>query len=450
MLIEFAISNFRSIKDRQVFSMLPSDRVKDRTVKLLTSQNYPNLSVLPAAVIYGKNNAGKSNFIRAFRALEWLVLNSHKITVGDSLDANEHFLLNSETLEMPTLFELDFIASNGVRYLLIIEFNREKIIREELFMFSQSATGKTTKRKWYIRNAGQSIQFGDELKGAKKPIEDRLLENVLFLSKAVNENNAQLRPIFEFFQQGIYVTDMQEGYIDFQTRYFGKLSTEKDGSTKMETLNIALDGIDSGILYLEVAKNSTLPKNFEVGGKDDGELSENERIQRDKILDTLKHEIKAIHRFFDGNEEKGVFALPLNEESEGTRKFIALFTKLMELQESGSLFIVDELERSLHPLLVQFLLQLITNRQNNRNNVQLIFTTHDTTIFDVLDQDQINILEKDVYGATSVYTISDIKGIRGDIPTQKWYLSGKLGGTPNINSYQINKALSTLNEQENK
>ncbi len=446
MLIEFAITNFRSIKERQVFSMLPSVRVKDRNIPLQRVEKY-NLDVLPVAVIYGRNNVGKSNLANSFRALEWLVLNSHRFTVGGKLLANEWFAFDEQTTEAPTIFELDFVAPDKVRYLFLVEFDMSKIIREELYAYSISPTGKTTKRKWYVRNSGEPIQFGDEFKGIKKPIEERLLENVLFLSKAVNENNLQLRPIMNFFQHGIYISDMSDGYIDFQTRYFGKISTENNGSKKMETLNKAVKSIDSGILYLEVAKAATLPKNFQIGEKEEGELTDIEKAQRDKILDTLKHEIKAIHRFFDNKKEKGTKALPLSEESEGTRKFIAVFTKLMELQESNAVFIVDELERSLHPLLTQALVQIITNPINNPNQAQLIFTTHDTNLFEVLDHDQINILEKDMYGATEIYALSDIRGIRSDIPSQKWYMAGKLGGTPNINFSQITEAILELNEK---
>ena len=447
MLIEFAITNFRSIKERQIFSMLPSDRVKERKIPLLRKENY-KLDILPIAVIYGLNNAGKSNIIKAFHALEWLVLSSHKFSIGDKILANEHFEFDEQTLLANSIFELDFIANDKIRYLYIVEFNKQKIIREELFSYAISVTGKTTKRKWYIRNAGNPIQYGDEFKGIKKPIEDRLIENMLFLSKAVNENNTQLRPIFEFFQQSIHITNMSDGYVDFQTRYFGKIAVEKDGSKKMETLNTVVRNIDTGILYLEVEKISTFSKQIKIENKEDEELTENEKVEREKLLDILKQEIKAYHRLFNGKVEKGVTSIPLSEESEGTRKFIAVFTKFMELQESYSVIIVDELEKSLHPLLTQTLIRIITNPETNPNQAQLIFTTHDTNLFDVIDNDEINILQKDIYGATEIYTLSDIKGLRNDIPAQKWYLSGKLGGIPNIGSFQINKAIRELNEEK--
>lgn len=447
MLIEFAITNFRSIKERQVFSMLPSDRVKERHLPLQSvGEEYPDLKLLPLAILYGKNNVGKSNLVKAFRALQWLVLNSHKFSLGDLLLANESFAFDIQTQEKPTIFELDFIATDRTRYLFIVEFNKTNILREELHQYVTN-TKKTNTRKLYIRKEGEPIQFTDELKGPKKSIEERLTEKKLFLSKAVDENNVQLRPIYDFFQKYLHITDMSGGYIEFQTRYFGQLTFGHDGHKKMEALNDALRNIDAGILFLEVSKEGEIPKNIKVENSE-GQLSEKEKIEVEKILDVLKHKIKAVHRLFDGKEEKGTTTIGLENESEGTRKFIALFTKFMELGTTGGVFIVDELERSFHPLLTQVLIKIMADPKTNPKQAQLIFTTHDSSLLNLLDNalstDQINILEKDSFGATEIFTVSDIRGLRGDIPWQKWYMSGKLEGIPNISAYQINQTLQAI------
>lgn len=447
MLIEFAITNFRSIKERQIFSLLPSDRVKERHFSLQSVKDYPNLELLPLAMIYGKNNVGKSNLVKAFKALQWLVLNSHHFSVGNLLLANESFAFDTKTQEQPTVFELDFIAADKIRYLFIVEFNKTDILREELHKYVVTTTNKTTTRKLYSRKSGESIQFTDELKGPKKSIEERLTENKLFLSKAVDENNTQLRPIHEFFQQSMHITNMSDGYIGFQTSYFGKVALAQDGPKKMEALNEALRSIDTGILHLEVSKEGELPKNIKIESNEE-QLDEKGKREREKLLDMLKHKIKAVHRLFDGREEIGTASIDLENESEGTRKFIALFTKFMALGTTGGVFIVDELERSFHPLLTQVLIKIIANPQTNPKQAQLVFTTHDSSLLNLLDStlstDQINILEKDSFGATEIYTVSDIRGLRGDIPWQKWYMSGKLEGIPNINAYQINKTLHSL------
>jgi len=445
MILEFSITNFRSIKGRQTFSMLPSNRVKEREKPLQIVEKYPDLEVLPLALIYGSNNAGKSNLVRAFSALRWLVMHSHRFTVGIPLKPNESFLFDKKTQKAPTIFEIDFVATDKKRYLYTVEFSTSKILREELHYYRVSKTGRLTKRQLFVRNANIPIKYGDDFLGIKKPIEDRLIENVLYLSKSVQENNKNLRPILDFFQKGVTITSMSEGYIDFQLRYFGKVVSKIDKSNKLEAINNALRNIDSGILRIEIQKNTDIPSQY-VLNEDDGEVDKIEKVKREEILDTLKHDIRAIHRFFDDEKEIGEQYIPLTEESEGTRKFIALFAKLMDMGTYGGVFIVDELERSLHPLLTKALLALLTNPKTNPKQAQLIFTSHDVTLFDVLDNDQINILEKDKYGATEIYTVSDIRGLRTGIPIGKWYLSGKLGGIPNINLDQITKNLDKLYE----
>ncbi len=367
MLIEFAVTNFRSIKERQTLSMLPSDRVKAEARKnpLFQTSGYKDFNLLTLAAIWGKNSAGKSNIVKAFDALRWLVRHSHQFTKGNSLDANEYFRFDVSFEKRPTIFEMDFIGSDLKRYSYLIEFNKVEVLREELHFFVVGATGKTNRRKLYIRQSGQSISFGDDFKGLKKPIEERTRPNVLFLSKSISENNTFLEPVFSFLTGGFQISDFSEGYIDFQTRYFAKVATDT-ASSGMEKLNKALRDIDTGILYLKASKMDSLPKNILVEEHPDEDLNDEQRKKRDDLVDTLKTEIKAVHRLFNGREEIGLYEdFPLGDESEGTRKFIAVFTAFVSMLEKGKLFIVDEFDKSFHPSLTKTLISLLTNPKIN-------------------------------------------------------------------------------------
>lgn len=442
MLIEFSVTNFRSIKERQTLSMLSSDRVKseDRRNALFPISQYKNLDLLTCAAIYGKNSAGKSNIIKAFKAIEWLVLHSHSFTRGNRLEANETFQFSTDFAQIPTLFEIDFLAKDGKRYLYTIEFNKEEILREELHYFAVTSTGKTTKRKLYIRLAHQPISYGDDFKGLRKPIEERTLQNVLFLSKSISENNSFLGSVFDFFQTGFRISDFSEGYNDIQTKFFAKLASEKS-SLDMKILNDALVSIDTGILELTSARLEELPPNFRFKDISEDELSDEEKKKRDELIDTLKTEMRAVHRLFDGIAEIGTKSIPLKEESEGTQKFIAVFSTLIQLLKSGTLMVVDEFDKSFHPHLTQTLISLLANPNVNKNGAQLIFTTHDNTLLDILDNDQINLVQKDFMGATEIYTVSDIRGLRGDVANSKRYLRGELEAVPNINKSSLYQSL---------
>jgi len=445
MILEFSVTNFRSIKDKQTFSMLPSNRVKERKNPLLNVEHYQDLAVLPVALIYGKNNAGKSNLLKAFYALKWLVLNSYKFTHNTPLSPNENFLFDLQTQQTPTEFEIDFIATDKKRYLYSIELNKSEILREELHYYKISPKGKLTKRQLFIRHSGKPIRYGDDFKGAKKSIEERLIENILFLSKAVHENNQNLRSIFDFFEKKVSTTDMSQGYIDFHLRYYGKVISGANNADMLEAISNALRSVDTDILRLEVKKDAEIPYQYTIA--DSNSLNEKDKKIREEILDTLKHSMQTIHRLFDGKQEVGEQPLPLSEESEGTRKFVALFSKIMDMGKNGGVFIVDELERSLHPILTKILLPIFSNPITNPKQAQIIFTSHDATLQEALDNDQINLLEKDKYGATEIYTVSDIRGLRNGASIEKRYLSGQLGGIPNINLYQITKNLDQLYEE---
>lgn len=440
MLIEFAATNFRSIKERQVLSMLPSERVKleKRKNALFNVPGYKNLDLLTLAGIWGRNSSGKSNLIKAFKAMKWLVLKSHTFTYGDSLKANESFAFDVKYHDMPTLFEMDFVGEDRKRYFYLIEFDEKEIYKEELHYYVISDQEKTTRRKLYVRHKGDTITYGEDFRGFRKVVEERTLPNVLFLSKSVQENNAFLNPVFDFFKMGFAVSDFTEHQIDFQSRYFAKIAGE-DNQKDLEILNNALKSIDTGILQLEIEKTNKLPKNIIIEPED--ELNEKQIKEREMFIDIFKTEIKAVHRVFEGNNEIGIERRALQEESEGTRKFIAVFSAFMQIIKKGNLFVVDEFDKSFHPLLTKTLILLLANPRINKNGAQLIFTTHDADLMDVLDNDQINLLQKDEYGATEIYAVSDIRGLRGDVSIAKRYLRGELEAIPTINHSAINRSL---------
>ncbi len=440
MLIEFAITNFRSIKERQVFSMLPSDRVRNRKNPVFPIPNYKDLNLLTLAGIWGRNSAGKSNLVKAFKAIKWLVLQSHHLTRGDLLHAHEPFVFDINYQNKATLFEIDFIAKNQNRFLYILEFDKNEILREELFYYIVSNTEKTNKRKLYIRRKGESISYGEDFKGFRKSIEKYTLPNVLFLSKSVRENSSFLDPVFDFFKKDFILSDFSEGYIDFHPRYFAKIANE-NANSDMDTLNAALQNIDTGILHLTTNKSDKLPKNIIFDEKQEEDLNEEQLKQRTFLMDTLKTEIKAVHRLFDGKKEIGFHSLSLSEESEGTRKFIAVFTALIQRIKNGDLFIIDEFDKSFHPLLTKMLVLLLADPKINAKGAQLIITTHDVELMDSLDTDQIYLAQKDFIGATETYTVSDIRGLRGDIAIAKRYLRGELEGIPTINHSAIHQNL---------
>lgn len=432
MLITFAVTNFRSMQARQVFSMLPSTRVKERSFTLLRSKIYEKLLLQPTAVVYGANNAGKSNLLKAVYALKWLVEHSGKFNSVEALEANEFFLLNAQTENQPTTFEIDFIAANQLRYTYLVTFDQEKILSEVLSVYHHTAQGKVTLATLFDRKTGKHIKFGDLLRGRKKDIEAALNHNQLFLSKADNYNQEQLQPVYRFFADELEV-------IQFDRFSYQKKWSERDPTINaLETLakpnlNHALQTFiehvltesQTGVLAFEFVPSTS---------------------------DPTQKELMTLHKYFDGEKEVGLKKMPLSKQSVGTWLLIGISNVFYRAFTAGKVILVDELDTSMHSLLTKTLVQLFQNTATNPNQAQLIFTTHDSTLLEgeFMGRDQKWMVEKSEAGATELYSLADMNGIRKDTSFENWYLTGRFGGVPNINKkYLFNQIAQQLSNGKN-
>lgn len=414
MLISFSATNFRSIKDKQTLSLETKENSE-------VGIRVANKIIVPIMAIYGANAAGKSNVVKVLKALEWFVLISNKLDPGDKISPNEFFEFDINKHHQPTEFEIDFIAKDAIRYRFSLAFTQKEVLYESLY---QSVNPKKeTWQKLYVKEKGKEIDFGEFLKGPRKQIEELLIENQLFLSKAAANRNEQLRPIFEFFKDSLYVNILTEISDELQLRMLARIISEN--KRYLDVLNEMMQQIDIGILGIDIAE-AKLPQGLiEFGEKVTKE-------DREKFLDSIKFELKTIHRLFEGEKEVGITTLPLKEASEGTQKFISLFRQIISVLEEGSIWIIDELDKSFHPLLTRLIIQLFMSTDTNPNNAQLIFTTHDATILDILNKDLVYVVDKNVRGATQIRRVSEQRGLRNDIPLERWYMEGRVGGIPNI------------------
>jgi AAA15 family ATPase/GTPase len=439
MLLEFKVSNFRSIKENQVLSMFPSTKLRKRFNILSNAENYPNLKALNSIGLYGPNNSGKSNILKSFLALQYLVKNSHRLNKGEELEPNEFFKLNKQTLEKPTFIEVDFIASDNLRYRYMVEFSRKRIEKEKLDFYPLNESGKKIDATLFSRNADKEVYFGPKYKGDKGI---RFLENQLFLSKAVQEDQEQLDPAYLFFTQNINISIFHDHeYDEILLSNLGAFIRENSESPVTKIINEIISQVDVGILGLEVGANSMLPTI---------EFPEEMRIPKDvqekmkqDLIKSFKNQIKTKHRFFDSEKEIGTAALSINEQSTGTIKFFNILFLILKALSTGNLLLVDELDKSLHTDLTKVLINLFNNPETNPKKAQLIFVTHDAGLMDeeVFDRDQIYLMEKNIYGASELFSVSSFENVRQKISFEKWYRSGKFGAKPSINDSSLESAI---------
>lgn len=422
MIIEFAITNFRSFRERQVISLLPSGKIRERQIVPIKYDNYKDLIILPTAVLFGANNSGKSNFLRAIRTLRLLVTNSGNFNSDKKLAANEFFKFDTNTQNEPTTFEVDFIAPTKKRYIYLIKLNSTSVLKEELYFYNISPKNKITINTLYIRDK-QDIKF-TALKGVKESV--KFGENQLFLSRADIAGNNEMKDVYSFFAEHLVTIQMAETeYTSFLTNQYAKFINENKDSKIFKLIEIILKETDTGILGLETGLSDVDKISFR------GSLSQN---IKDKIFEQLKYEIKTKHKLFKGNEEVGQYTISLKEESTGTRKLLGLLPLVLIALQEGSTLLIDEMNTSLHTEMTSWIIDLFNNKKTNPNNAQLINTTHDIALLDrtLYEKDQVFVLEKNSFGATEMLSFADFTGLRKEKQISDYYETGRLGGVPNI------------------
>lgn len=414
MLIEFKVKNFRSFQDEQVFSLVASSQKQhqDNTFKVENE----NLTLLKSAAIYGANAAGKSNFIKAFMTMGvFVVASSMFFQRGQKLPLTP-FLLGQNENE-PTEFEVSFIAQS-VRYRYGFSATNDKIFKEWLFAYPNGRI-----QQWFLRTYDKKTQeytYEDRnLIGEKKLWEKSTRENALFLSTAIQLNSEQLKPVFDWFV-GLNVSQKFgefENSLDVTVDMFQKQPKELVDYLKAVDLDIENLKIEKQEIEPELPLDLNIPQAIKDNFKQSNKIT---RIR-----------IRTAHI----NQRGKSVEFDINVESDGTQKFFKFLGPVLNTLHSGRILIVDELHNHLHPAMTRFIIELFHNNKINTKNAQLVFTTHETSVLnkDIFRKDQIYFCEKQ-NKATTIYSMSDFKGLRENIDYEKSYLLGRFGALPRLKS----------------
>lgn len=422
MLLSFAVTNFRSFRNRQELSLLPSARIKNRIVQPRHTALYPRVQVLPSAVILGPNNAGKSNLLRAVTALQWLVRQSGNFNSDQKLEVNEFFAFDRQTRDKPTTFEIEFIAPNQKRYSYQLTFSATAVLHESLYVYNISGSGKITINTLYIRE-NQDIKFV-ALKGVRREV--RFEKNQLFLSRGDIEGNEELKIVYSFFAHKLSIFQMAETeYTNYLTNKYKSWISSEEGIWLKPLVEKVLRESDTAILGIQSE------------GVDVNQIIFPETVSqeyKDKVFDKMKYEVRTVHRLFDGTDEIGEESISLDDESIGTRKLLGITPSVLLALRDGTALLIDEMNTSMHTSISFFLIDLFNNPRTNPNNAQLIITSHDISLInqELYSRDQIIGVEKNPVGATELYAFADITGLRKEARLDDYYATGRLGGTPRI------------------
>ncbi len=428
MILQFSVTNFRSIKEKVTLDFRPSSKFSSGDLnENIIEENSDNLKLqaLKSMVIYGANASGKSNLLRALRALEYLVEYSSDFRLDQPIHFYKPFSLCSKSKTEPTEFEIDFAAKNKTRYVYKIAFDKVKVIREELYYYPDSP--KSRKTLLFLRDENISIKFGTHYKGSRK---FDLYPNQLVLSQAGNRPIASLIEPYKFFSKYIYCSTFHDSrYDDALINSFG-IMLSQGSSTFRENLNKIIRAADAGVEEIIVKEYDETKFKF----------PENiPQKTKDEIVKKFRLRLNTIHNTYDDGELSGTEAFDLNEESTGTIKLIVVGGLILDALEDGSTLVIDELDKSLHPILTRMLIGLFNSTENNPNNAQLIIATHDVSLLDrdIFRLDQIIITNKDIEGVTTCQKLSSFTDISKVTPLEKWYMFGRFGGTPMLDEFAL-------------
>jgi hypothetical protein len=422
MLIEARVSNFRSIREQQILSLVANNADKDLPLCVINKE-LPGLSgvrYLKGAAIYGANASGKSNVIEAIRFLALFVRHSAtKMQPGDSTGA-EPFKLDQHSVNKPSEFEITFVA-DGTRYVFGLSVTPKRVLREYLIAYP-----KGVPQRWYDRSYNADKKIYDWAKSSiafkqDRSLQDKTRGNSLYLSVGPQFNHEQLTVVFNWFKNNLKFIHLSADAMlhpGFTADLVVKQSHHKRilRLLKSADFGVADASIKERDVSIEELKKNISPDMFS-------------KVQAEGLLNAGKIVEISLTHTVEGSKP---VALDFDdEESAGTRRFFSLIGPWLDILDNGYTVFIDEIETSLHPLLVKELLKLLLCSKSNPKNAQAVFTTHNPVLLDstILRRDQIWFTEKKSSGATCLYPLTDYKP-RKDEAIVKGYLAGRYGATP--------------------
>ncbi len=422
MVEEFSVGNFFSIKDVQTLN-LKAAKIKSKNTQLDLNNviNLDNkISFLKAKAIYGANASGKSNIIIALSVFIRIIYFSAKDE--KLLELVEPFLLNSETRKRPTFFQIVF-RINKIRYRYGFEVDKSSLKSEWLF-----STPNKREQALFIRENNELIEVNQThfeegviyqklFKNSESPI---FTDTSLFLTHLAQTGFGKISKLILSYITSITIMPGL-GHPGMLRNAIEALNVPNEKQFILDFLQKA----DVSIENLEVVDMTNGMQATATDIKSKRESQSNKTIESTKL--SYNSDLKQ-----DGNVKFSFF----RQESEGTKKMLELSPYIYKSLKEGTPLLIDEFDARFHPLLTKKIVELF-NSHNNKN-AQLVFVTHDTNLLSasLLRRDQIDFVEKDKYGASHLYTLIEIKGVRNDASFEKDYIQGKYGAIPYLGDFE--------------
>lgn len=423
MLIQFGFKNYKSFRDDTILDM-SATKISEYSERVISIGNE---KILPVAAIFGANAHGKSNVLDAFNYMHIYVIESLNFA-GDSSDKSRKskfmgptpFLFDHDSKDAESSFEVYFVdeTDNAKTYNYGFTVSKQGVGEEWLNYRAKTSKGDF-KRIFYRNLVDDILDMPGIPKKSQENIKVALEKEVLIVSLGAKLKVAKLKQIRDWF--------FKNEFANFGHPMANLVLSNRAPKGFGEDEKVRRKVVD----YFAAFDSSIVDFNVEVVKSEEDE---------DEYL-----KVEAVHKMI-GSDEKAT--LPLQSESSGTLKMFALYPMLQEVLENGGVFVIDELNARLHPLLVRNFLLTFLNQDINIKNAQLIFTTHDAWQLsgNGLRRDEIWFTEKDKDGVSTLYSLADFVDedgdkIRKDANYEKNYLLGKYGAIPTLEYFDMFKGV---------
>jgi hypothetical protein len=430
MLIEFKVANFRSIREAQTLSMVASNYSNELPQNLIAPQlpGLADVKLLKAVALYGANASGKSSIVAALRFVSGFIRESATTRKPDEPIGVRYNQSSPNGFSEPSCFEITAVIA-GVRMMYGIEMDFVRVRKEYLVAYPKGRAQVWFEREW----KGKSYRWSSPATAFRQDeaLRDSVRPNASFISAAAQLNHEQATTVWSWFAKQVLFLDLANEPIDWKVA----LLQLRTPPAKQRLIH-ALANADVGVVDIVLRPSfSQVVKRVEAMGFD-------REKEHDKYMEAFmtawkqpaehgeEAEPMLVHRGVDGR----TFTLDFDsDESAGTRRFFSLLGYWFSKIEAGGVLVIDEIETSMHPLLVQALLRAFFGSDQGKQSAQLIFTTHNPLLLDqtLLRRDQVWFTEKEKQGATRLYPLTDYQP-RKDESLVRGYLAGRYGGVPFI------------------
>jgi hypothetical protein len=419
MLLDFTVQNFRSFRDAATLSFVGSADSALRASHCLATGLKSTPWATRGAAIYGANAGGKSNLIFALSTMTHIVRQSTAFTEAQFAEFYTPFKLDKAAAIEPTEFEINLLL-DGVRYEYGFTYDAQRIRGEWLIVYRTGKGQKWFDREW-DEDTSQDVwgSFSTHFTGPRDTWRKATRPQALFLTTAAQLNSELLKPLFDWFSNGLVILNA-----------IGTLNLEYtlrrlDEAAFKERVLEVLRAADIHIADIRVENRPGHQLNFSFeAGKPPTVLAREGDIP----------EIMFGHRI-EGGE---TVYFDRRFESIGTQMLLGCIGPVLDALESGKLLVIDDIDSSLHPMVTRFLVGLFHDPAVSKKDAQLWITTHDTSLLDtdLLRRDQYWFVDKDERQASVLVPLTDFSPRKNEA-LERGYLRGRYGGLPFISSARL-------------